>query len=227
MRQALIPLVIFVLLLSVLPASAAPQVSTPQREFDFGRIFHGEKVHHTFEFANSGDAPLNVSKVRTSCGCTAALVSSRLLEPDEKGEINVTFDSTRFDGDIKKKIYLYTNDPQQAITTFIIKGTIDQEIAYQPKRLTLGPVAPEDTVRGEISLVNQGEKNIRFEIARVSLAEMTAQLEKTDLPPSGSTLLQVEVTPKKGQERLNGWVILETDSSSTPRLRIPVLVEVE
>ncbi|NIQ97812.1 MAG: DUF1573 domain-containing protein [Desulfuromonadales bacterium] len=226
MHRLITTFVIFAVLLAALPAAAAPRVDTPQRKFDFGRIFQGDTVRHAFEFTNTGDATLNVDKVRTSCGCTAALVSSRAIAPGDGGKISVTFDSTRFRGNVKKTVYLYTDDPAQAVTTFTLQGTIEPEIAYRPDRLTLGPVAAGESVADTVTLTNQGSRIVGLEIARVSLAEMSAQLEKSDLQPSGSTQLQVKVTTKKGQKRLNGWVILETDSEATRQIRIPVLVSV-
>ena len=53
---------------------------------------------------------LKVDRVRSSCGCTAALSSAQSLNPGETGEIQATFDSTRFRGQIEKTLYLYTND---------------------------------------------------------------------------------------------------------------------
>ncbi len=51
----------------------------PALEHDFGTIFQGENVRHAFVFTNSGDAPLTVEKVSSSCGCTVALASAKVL----------------------------------------------------------------------------------------------------------------------------------------------------
>ncbi|NIQ93339.1 MAG: DUF1573 domain-containing protein, partial [Desulfuromonadales bacterium] len=88
MHRLITAFVILAILLPALPAAAAPRVDTTQREFDFGRIFQGDKVRHAFEFTNAGDATLNVEKVRTSCGCTAALVSSEAIAPGDRGKIS-------------------------------------------------------------------------------------------------------------------------------------------
>ena len=47
-----------------------PVITFKETEFDFGDIKQGEKVEHTFEFTNTGEADLLIITARASCGCT-------------------------------------------------------------------------------------------------------------------------------------------------------------
>ena len=39
-------------------------------EFDFGQIESGEKVSYIYQFKNTGNEPLIITKAKGSCGCT-------------------------------------------------------------------------------------------------------------------------------------------------------------
>jgi len=48
-----------------------PIITFEEDSFDFGDIYQGDKVAHTFKFENSGNQPLIITNVQTTCGCTA------------------------------------------------------------------------------------------------------------------------------------------------------------
>lgn len=43
---------------------AAPKIKFEQTNFDFGNVIQGKSVTHIFKFENTGDSPLEISKVR-------------------------------------------------------------------------------------------------------------------------------------------------------------------
>lgn len=87
----------------------------PVIEFDsttmrFGTIAIGEKVTHSFKFKNTGKAPLLISQVTPSCGCTTPSDwPKEPIFPGEGGQITVEFNSRGFPGQIEKKISVLTN----------------------------------------------------------------------------------------------------------------------
>lgn len=61
---------------------------------EFGDIFQGDKVQHTFSFTNTGNAPLVLSGVLTTCGCTAPVWPKEPILPGDSGDITIVFNST-------------------------------------------------------------------------------------------------------------------------------------
>ncbi len=216
----------FLLLLLIFPSltlgAEAPSIVVESADFNFGKVYAGMKVEHTFRFKNAGDAPLLIDRVRSSCGCTAALLSSTIVGVGEIGEIKTTFDSTRFKGPVVKTIYLYTNDPLQNVTQLYIRGTVQQEIEQEPGKVDLRALAPGATKEARVTLTNRGGHELKLTGIQVTAQELKAELSSPTLAPGESAEVIIRATPKDGQARLSGYVIISTSSSNMPELRIPV-----
>jgi hypothetical protein len=89
--------------------SSAPKLSFVETSHNFGIIRSGQMVSHTFEFENTGEEPLVLTKVETTCGCTATQWTREPLQAGQKGQITVTFDSTGKTGNQLKVITVYSN----------------------------------------------------------------------------------------------------------------------
>ena len=84
-----------------------PEVIFFSKSHNFGQITEGKKVSTVFYFKNTGTADLFVKKIRSSCGCTAVLLSSDTIKPGDTGELKVTFDSSGFKGEMEKSIFFH------------------------------------------------------------------------------------------------------------------------
>jgi len=98
-----------------------PKIRFENTVHDFGKIKEGSVVDYTFKFKNVGSDVLEIKTVRTSCGCTAAVVSGKSIKPGEEGNLKVEFDSTKKEGVVTRTITLSSNDPveQQKVLTII------------------------------------------------------------------------------------------------------------
>lgn len=57
---------------------------------DFGKIKLDQAVSYTFNFTNEGEAPLIITKVEPTCGCTVGEYTQTPVKKGEKGFIKVT-----------------------------------------------------------------------------------------------------------------------------------------
>ena len=80
-----------------------------ETSFDFGDITQGDRVEHVFEFENSGNEPLIISDVKTTCGCTAPEWPREPIVPGGKSRIRVVFNSTGKMGMQNKVITVMSN----------------------------------------------------------------------------------------------------------------------
>ena len=102
---------------------AEPVIQFDKTEYDFGRILQGEVVTYTFHFTNVGDAPLLISGVEKSCGCTASDFSREPIAPGKSGEIKVTYDSKGHHG-IQTKTLTVNANTNPAITKLRVKAEV-------------------------------------------------------------------------------------------------------
>lgn len=86
-----------------------PKIEFEESTHNFGDITQGDKVQHVFAFANSGTEPLVLSRVMTTCGCTAPSWPKEPIAPGEKGEITISFNSAGKMGMQNKVITVVSN----------------------------------------------------------------------------------------------------------------------
>ena len=91
---------------------------------DYGTIEKGADGLRIFEFTNTGDAPLIVSKVTSSCGCTVPKWSQDPILPGKTGEIQVKYDTNRVNP-IRKTITVISNVDTPTVALKIKGEVID------------------------------------------------------------------------------------------------------
>ena len=91
------------------PSDVKPKIEVEKTEFDFGKILQGEVVSYTFHFTNTGNAPLIITSVEKSCGCTTSDFPREPIDPGQGGDIKVTYDSMGHFGFQSKTVIVYAN----------------------------------------------------------------------------------------------------------------------
>ena len=91
---------------------------------DYGTIEKGSDGIRVFKFKNTGDAPLVVSAVKSSCGCTVPKKPEAPILPGEDGEIQVKYDTKRVNP-IRKTITVTSNADTPTVALKIKGNVID------------------------------------------------------------------------------------------------------
>lgn len=89
---------------------------------DYGTIEKGSNGIRVFEFTNTGNAPLIISNVRSTCGCTVPKKPEGPIMPGESGEIQVKYDTNRVNP-IRKTITVISNADTPTVA-LKIKGLV-------------------------------------------------------------------------------------------------------
>ena len=128
---------------------------------DFGTIKQEDgDVTAYFDFTNEGTAPLLITNVRTSCGCTRPTWPKEPIEPGKKGTISATYRASTRPNYFSKTITVYSNDPEHASVVLSITGNV------KPK-----PTNPADKYT-----VRMGELNLKSN--RVAFGVLTQGVEQ-------------------------------------------------
>ncbi len=108
--------------LSIYAQDKVAKIEFESETIDYGTIEKGSDGVRVFKFRNTGDAPLIVSNVKSSCGCTVPKKPTEPILPGENGEIEVKYDTNRVNP-IRKTITVTSNAETQTVA-LKIKGTV-------------------------------------------------------------------------------------------------------
>lgn len=89
----------------------SPEIYFPITSHDFGTVVKGNVVAFNFAVVNKGKSPLKIKRIRTSCGCTAAITDKNILAPGDSTTIHTEFDSSAEEGKVHRSIEVLSNDP--------------------------------------------------------------------------------------------------------------------
>lgn len=122
MKQLITILFIGLISLSVNAQDKVAKIEFESDTIDYGTIEKGSNGVRVFKFTNTGDAPLIISKVSSSCGCTIPKKPKDPILPGKTGEIEVKYDTKRVNP-IRKTITVISNAETPTVA-LKIKGLV-------------------------------------------------------------------------------------------------------
>ena len=120
--KKLVAIAVFIFAGFAVQAQDAAKIEFKSDVIDYGEIEKGSDGVRVFEFTNTGKAPLVITDVTSSCGCTIPEKPEAPIAPGETGQITVKYDTNRV-GPIRKSIMVYSN-AESATTKLTIKGKV-------------------------------------------------------------------------------------------------------
>lgn len=103
-----------------------PSIKLSKYNHNFGNVKEGAVLDLKITVTNNGNGELKIKKVKSSCGCTAALLSSDNLKPNETSDLKIEFDTKNLSGQIARTITLFTNDPKHPTRVLTLIANIEE-----------------------------------------------------------------------------------------------------
>ncbi|OYQ37828.1 hypothetical protein CHU92_07495 [Flavobacterium cyanobacteriorum] len=106
-------------------AQKGPKIEFKTDTVDYGTVNKDEDNGvRVFEFTNTGDAPLIIKDVKSTCGCTVPSKPKEPILPGKTGKIEVKYNMNP--GPIRKTITVESNavNYENGIVPLKIKGTV-------------------------------------------------------------------------------------------------------
>jgi hypothetical protein len=100
------------------PKVDGPVLTLETSTHDFGNITQGDVVERVFKFKNTGNQPLIITNIQTSCGCTTPVWPRDPIMPGGSGEIKVGFNSAGKMNKQTKTLPILSNSVNDASITF-------------------------------------------------------------------------------------------------------------
>ena len=129
---------------------AGPAITFEEVKYDFGSVVAGGTVDHVFKFKNTGTAPLIISNIGVSCGCTTPEWTKVPVAPGKTGTISAHFNSTGKMG-MQNKVLTIESNATAGNTTVSLVGEVKEASAT-------ANAAPAMTTSGDVKMKDDGNK---------------------------------------------------------------------
>jgi hypothetical protein len=109
-------------------STIAQKIEFTQKSYNFGTLNdEGGPVKYKFVFKNTGNAPLIIFKVESSCGCTTPEWTKTPIQPGKEGMLTVEFAPYDNLGNVSKTVTINSNAEtpslQLSIKANVVKGS--------------------------------------------------------------------------------------------------------
>jgi len=200
-----------------------PAIFFEKPDFNFGQIFKGQKIEHIYEFENRGKDILDIRKVKTSCGCTAAILTNKTIAPGKTGAIKATFNSGKLSGNVTKSISVLSNDPERPRYKLTISGKIIEDVSIKPRNIDFGSVLLGEKTNKTVTIKSQTTPDFKIKKIRPSKQFINASIVEEK---NGEYVIEVTLENDPGIGRFSGGLYLETNSQRQEKVTVPFFGEI-
>jgi hypothetical protein len=190
-----------------------PVITLDKTSHDFGKINEADgRVTTVFTIKNEGMAPLVLSNVRASCGCTTPNWTREPIEPGQTGTITVTYNPNGRPGRFQKTVTITSNatEPTKRVT---IKGEVIPKQAKPTNKYTIA-----------VGALNMKSKELNFgnitkgdtKVSELEYTNLSGAVHEVALAVNGNDTWmenQVTLTPVKDKEV--GKFVFAIDTKAT------------
>ncbi|MCD6595980.1 DUF1573 domain-containing protein [bacterium] len=222
---------------NVNPSSKA-KIELEETSFDFGFAPQGNsKLVHVFVIRNSGEDTLTITKVRPTCGCTAAPLEKKILAPGEKTDLKIIFRTRGYKRKTTKAVKIQSNDPINSMVSVRFSANFD---TTQWNDVSKGPRIKADPAtiglgKGDVFQFKTKTtlKNISDQTLELKVIDFTkdvvsnAKIKKSKVKGNKSTTLEIKIDkdydinkPVQTSITIAGY---DKSGSEVTRISIPLL----
>lgn len=192
-----------------------PAMTLETNEHDFGAVREdGGPISHAFTFVNTGEAPLVISQVKASCGCTTPSWPKEPIAPGDTGVVVAQYNPLNRPGAFRKSITVTSNaDP--ATRVLYIKGGVNPKpktpvddyptamgnLRVQYQSLNMAKVLTKEPTTKSFEMYNDGPETIIFNPTNITPTHITIDVEPKELLPSQKGLIKVNYDATDAVER--------------------------
>jgi hypothetical protein len=195
-----------------------PKINFEKLVHDFGELGINQKGECEFRFKNIGSGPLNISEVKSTCGCTVPTLAKTQYQPGEEGVIKIDYSGQNNPGSIEKNIYVNTNDPENPQIKLTITAKITSYIEALPSEMRLlmwkeKAAAPDITLKSK-----NGEA---FAITSITSPYNIISIEFDPNTQNSEFILKSKVDTQKLKEHPSGSIQIELTHPKQHSVGIP------
>jgi hypothetical protein len=104
-----------------------PSIAIPTSSYDLGHVGAKAVVKRKFIIRNTGEAPLTISRAYTTCGCTTAHLTARVIPPGKVALVTLTFDAGFHDTRgkrVERGLIIESNDRRNSKSELWVRAAV-------------------------------------------------------------------------------------------------------
>jgi len=169
------------LVANTLSSQEMPIISAEETLYNFGTVKEeGGAVSYTFKIKNTGNSPLLITRITTSCGCTRPEWTKDPVAPNGTAEVKITYDPEGRPGLFYKTISIYSNtrekhhvlairgdvEPKQILPPTIYSHSIGP-LQMHTKTITLDTIRLGETLDKSLKVRNEGDTPLTVHLGKL------------------------------------------------------------
>lgn len=171
---------------------------------------------------------VTISGIRVSCGCVSATALKGTLAPGEETAVLAYMDTRRFVGHKNVTIFVTFSQPRYEEVRLWVQANSRDDVSVQPEGLTFGSVRRGTTPSAAVTISFTG--NTGWQITGVKSDSNYVHPTLTQVRRDNAEVTYTLTTQLRSDTPAGRWytdVWLTTNNPGTPRLRVPLTVEIE
>ncbi len=197
----------------------APRIVCDESAYNFGTIESTGTVTHAYEIRNAGNAPLNVTRVHGSCGCTTATISTNVLQAGGKASITAVFRPGGRSGQQDKYVAVYSDDPTNTMFVLRLRGLVKRDVLISPENLMPGRIRPDQPFETKILFENIIAEPLHITSTSCDLTNLVTSV--VEMQPGKKYAVVVKTLPPLENGTMQGTIHIFTDNTNRPVFDVP------
>lgn len=191
---------------------------------EFGTVPRGAQLIHRFPITNIYAVRMEITNVKSGCGCVTATAEKRVLEPRETSYIEVRMDGRRFAGAKTVGIRVTVGPEYISSAELKVVANARADIVFNPGEVNFGTVTRGQTPTQSVDVEYAGA--LAFQVSEVVAKDVPYSVtfkENYRQPGRVGYKLLVTLKPDTPVGAQKHEVFLKTNDPASPL--VPVLVE--
>jgi len=219
-RQLVCPGIVMAFCLLLLASRGAAALAWDTLAIDRIAGLGTSSMEVVFHFRNSGDAPVIITSVQTSCGCTSVALDKGNYSPGQTGELKVTYYFAGQVGRQEKTVSVTTSDAPDRPTVLALRVKIPELVSVFP-RLLWWSVGESPSEKQTAIVVDPA---IRAVVTALSSTNTEIKIQL--VPRSGTNDYVLSIKPTSTNSTLRATVKLRIDTPGLAPQFVTVFAQV-
>lgn len=195
----------------------------PVKRHDFGTVAVASKTEFRFPVQNTTGRPMHIASVRTSCGCTTAIVETPYIEPGQTGWITARYNTDTHRGKKGATLTVVLDQPFYTEVRLRVDGYIRQDMVFHPGAVDFGNQSLGQELSRTVKILYAGRPDWAVVDVLSSKPWMSVDVKQESRSGSNATYaLTVKLDPSAPAGSFQDELIVVTNDRSMPRVPLRV-----